>query len=326
MLVTERPGRLRRVEAAGGAMSAPIEGLPPIVVSGQAGLFDVVVDPAFASNRRIYFSYAEPDGGANGTAVARAVLSADNARLESLTVILRQLPKEPGNPHYGGRLAFARDGTLFATLGERYNWRDQAQNPGNLLGKVVHITTDGAPAGAAPFAADPAAAAGLWSIGHRNPQGAAVHPLTGELWISEHGPQGGDEINRVTPGANYGWPIVSYGCEYGAPVGDACRIGGGTHAPNYVEPLTTWTPTSTATAGMTFVTGDRFPEWKGNLLVAALAGKAVWRLQLDGDAVSAREELFTDLGERIRDVREGPDGWLYLLTDEASGRIVRIQR
>jgi aldose sugar dehydrogenase len=244
--------------------------------------------------------------------------------LQNVAVIFRQAPKVSGNGHYGSRLVFRDDKTLFVTLGERQQG-SPAQDLGSHLGKVVRINRDGTvPSGNPNLGA--LARPEIWSYGHRNPQGAALHPTSGELWELEHGPQGGDEINIARAGSNYGWPLVSYGCNYGDPVGDACRIGGGTHAPAYVEPLTYWVPTSIAPSGMAFYTGSMFPEWQGNVFIGALAGQALWRVVLSGNSVVSREALFASLGERIRAVKQGPDGALYLLTDNSSGRIVRVAR
>jgi glucose/arabinose dehydrogenase len=320
MLVTQKAGNMVIVSADGRTVSAPISNVPAVATDGQGGLLDVVVDPNFASNNRVYWTFSEAGTGGAGTAVARGRL-VGNA-LQDVAVIFRQLPKVSTNIHFGSRLRFAPDGNLFVTLGER----DQtllAQDAATHLGKVVRIRPDGTvPTGNPNLGTG--SAPEVWSLGHRNPQGAAIHPTTGELWVSEHGPQGGDEINIARAGRNYGWPVRSYGCPYGAPVGDACRIGGGTHAPQYIEPLSTWTPTSVAPAGMTFYDGAQIPEWRGSLLMGALQGRALWRLTYDGDRESSRERLFTDLYERIRDVRQGPDGWVYLLTD--SGKIIRISR
>lgn len=332
MLVTERAGRLRRVSADGQRVSAPIEGLPPVRASGQGGLLDVVVDPQFEDEPWVYWSYAEAgqgdESGLAGTAVARARLDGD--RLRDVQVIFRQQPKVRGSGHFGSRLVFDRDGRhLFVTLGDRQldstsrPGRDWAQNPAVGLGKVVRIARDGTPAGANPPVAG--GFPGLWSLGHRNPQGAALHPSTGELWIHEHGPQGGDELNIVRAGRNFGWPLKSYGCSYGAPVGHACQVGGGRHAPDFVEPITTWVPTSIAPSGMAFVTAARYPAWQGSLVVGALRGQALWRLVLEGDRVVGREELFASERRRIRDVRQGPDGRLYLLTDDPQAQILRTE-
>ncbi|WP_305765080.1 PQQ-dependent sugar dehydrogenase [Azohydromonas lata] len=335
MLVTERPGRLRRLSADGLTLSVPITGLPAIKASTlaaepplQAGLFDVVLDPGFATNRLVYLSYVEAGSGdTDGVAVWRAQLSADYTTLTGGTVIYRQLPKIAGERNYGGKLLFDRSGQLLLTLGDRFDaaTRDQAQIPSSGLGKIVRITTSGTAAPGDPVVAG--AVAGLWSWGHRNPQGLAIHPVTGALWEAEHGPQGGDEINIVLPAHNYGWPLISYGCEYGATPVDSCpKVGGASAAPGLDQPLTWWGPTSIAPGGISFYTGAGFPEWQGNLFVAALADKALWRLTVSTTGVLSRERLFGDLGKRIRDVRQGPDGWLYLLTDEDAGQILRVRR
>ncbi len=322
-LVTQRAGSLVRV-AADFTTSQPVSGAPAVDSAGQGGLLDVALDPDFAATGHVFLSYAEPgtgsEAGRSGTAVARAQL-VGNA-LQGLTVIFRQAPKVSGSGHYGSRLVFGRDKTLFITLGDR-QLGSPAQDLAQTLGKVVRVNRDGSlPADNPSFGSG--ARPGLWSLGHRNPQGAALHPATGELWVSEHGSQGGDEINIARAGANHGWPTVSYGCNYGDPVGTACAIGGGTHAPRFVEPLTWWVPTSIAPAGMAFYEGAMFPEWQGNLFVGALAGQALWRLTLSGNSVTGRERLFDDLGQRIRAVKPAPDGALVLLTD--SGRLIRISR
>ena len=332
LLVTERPGRLRIVSADGSALSAPLAGVPAVHAVGQGGLLDVAIDPDFATTPWVYWSYAE-DGaaGTSGTAVARGLLN--GTTLDSVAVIFRQLPKIAGSDiHYGARLVFADDKTLFVTLGERGTddpaapTRDNAQNLAKHLGKVVRIQRDGTVPPNNPYVGVLGALPEIWSLGHRNPQGAALNPSTRELWLDEHGPQGGDEVNRVQPQHNYGWPLRSYGCPYGSPVGIGCAVGGGTHQPNFDEPLYKWTPTSTAPSGMMFYGGDKFPEWQGSVFVGALAGMSLWRFPVIGNSVGAPEQLFVDLNERIRDVRQGPDGFIYLLTDSASGRIVRIER
>lgn len=331
ILVTERPGRMRLVSADGATLFAPLSGVPAVHAAGQGGLLDVAIDPDFASTPWVYFSYAEDGSGGSGTAVARGQLSGN--ALTNVSVIFRQLPKLGGDGHYGGRIVFAADKTLFVALGERQT--DDPANPGtnnaqNLakhLGKVVRINRDGTVPADNPFGSTPGALTHIYSRGHRNPQGAALHPVTQELWLCEHGPQGGDEINRVLAGQNYGWPLKSYGCPYGSsPADETCQVNGGTHAPSYPEPLATWVPYSTAPSGMMFYTGGGFPEWRGSLFVGALAGQSLWRFPVNGNTLGTREQLFTSLGERIRDVRQGPDGWIYLLTDSSSGRIVRIQR
>ena len=328
ILVTQKAGSLVIVSANGQTVGAPISGIPAVASAGQGGLLDVALDPDFATDPYVYLTFSEPgvgtEAGLSGTAVARGRL-AGNA-LSAVEVIFRQTPKVSGDGHFGSRLAFRGDKTLFVTLGERQQddpgapTVNNAQNLTKHLGKVVRINRDGStPAGNPTFSAA-GALPQIWSYGHRNPQGAAMHPTTDELWMTEHGPQGGDEVNISRAGANYGWPIKSYGCVYGSTPGPACQVGGGTHAPTYVEPLTYWVPTSIAPSGLCFYTGSMFPEWQGNLFLGALAGQALWRLTLNGNTVASREALFP--GARVRQIRQGPDGALYMLTD----RIVRIAR
>lgn len=320
MLVTQKSGTVLIVSADGSTVSAPLSGVPAVASAGQGGLLDVAIDPDFETDPWVYWTYAEAGSAGSGTAVARGRLS--GMALIDVQVIFRQLPKVTGNGHFGSRLVFRSDKTLYVTLGERQKG-SPAQDLATHLGKVVRIERDGSvPAGNPNLGTT--AQPELWSLGHRNPQGAALHPTTGDLWVVEHGPQGGDELNRVTPGGNYGWPIKSYGCNYGAPVGDACQIGGGTHAPAYIEPVSYWVPTSIAPSGLAFYTGAGFPEWQGNAFLGALAGTALWRIALSGATEVSRERLFADLGERIRCVKQGPDGWLYLLSD--SGKLIRIVR
>ncbi len=320
LLVTQKSGALVIVSADGRRVSTPLAGVPAVADSGQGGLLDVALDPDFGTTPWVYLSYAERDGLASGTAVARGRLVGD--ALQGTTVIFRQQPKVVGSGHFGARLVFARDKTLFVTLGDRQKG-EPAQDPASHLGKVVRLNRDGSVPADNPKLAG--ARPEIWSLGHRNPQGAALHPRTGELWLVEHGPQGGDELNIARAGRNHGWPLRSQGCPYGS-LGTACRIGGGVHAPDFVEPLATWVPTSIAPSGLAFYTGTMFPEWQGSLFVGALAGRALWRLTLDGERVTAREALYGTLGERFRDVRQGPDGALWLLTDNAKGRILRIAR
>ena len=324
MLVTEKTGHLRRLAADGRTIEADVTGVPPVAAAGQGGLLDVVLDPDFARNAYVYLTYSEPgtgsESGLAGTAVARARLDGD--ALQGLQVVYRQVPKVSGSGHFGSRMAFAADGTLFVSLGERQKG-SPAQDLSTSLGKIVRIRPDGSVppdnpglgAGARPE---------IWSYGHRNPQGIAIHPDTGELWNSEHGPQGGDELNAVQRGGNHGWPLVSYGCEYGAPVGDQCRIGGGTHAPKYVEPVAYWVPVSTAPGSLMFYTGSGFPEWRGNAFLGALAGQTLWRVVLQGHREVSRDEPLKGLlNQRVRCVRQGPDGWIYLLTD--TGQLLRVE-
>lgn len=331
MLVTERGGTLKRVTAEG-KVSA-ISGVPAVQARSQGGLLDVAVDPEFGKTPWVYLSYSEPGSGAEsglaGTAVARARLQGQ--QLVDMQVIFRQTPKVRGAGHFGSRLVFARDGTLFVTLGERMQdspsspGTDFAQNLQTTLGKVVRLHRDGRIPSDNPTWSTPALPT-IWSTGHRNPQGAALHPDTGELWVVEHGPQGGDELNRALAGRNFGWPLRSYGCPYGSVGGnEGCRVRGGTHAPAFTEPVSTWVP-SVSPSGLAFYTGDRYPGWKGSLFTGALSGRALWRLVLRDGQVVSREPLLQDLGERIRDVRQGPDGWLYLLTDSDEGRLLRVVR
>ena len=315
MLVTERPGRLRYVTREG-ALSDPIAGVPKVYAEGQGGLLDVVLDPAFTENATIYLSYAEPAAdGTNGTAVARARL--DGGTLADLKVIFRQQPKFRSNHHFGSRLVFARDGNLFVTTGERNSQRDLAQDLGTHIGKVLRIRKDGAAPADNPFVGRDGALPEIWSYGHRNIQGAALHPETGELWTHEHGPRGGDEINVARAGRNYGWPVITYGREYSGPA-----IGEGTAKAGMEQPLHYWVP-SIAPSGMAFHDGRGHPAWKGQLFVGALAAAQLVRLELTPDGKIGAEERIA-IGKRVRDVREGPDGALYLLTDEDAGEILRV--
>jgi glucose/arabinose dehydrogenase len=289
------------------------------MASGQGGLHDVALDRDFANNRTIYFCFAEPAQGGGRTALARARLADDEApKLDDVKVIFRQEgPLSSGN-HYGCRIVQARDGNLFLTLGEHFSTRDEAQNLANHLGKIVRITPDGAVPPDNPFVNRKDARPEIWSYGHRNEQGAALHPLTGKLWEHEHGPRGGDEINIPLAGKNYGWPVIGYGIDY-----DGSRIHKSTSAPGMEQPIKYWVP-SIAPSGMAFYTSDLFGTWKGNLFVGALAGQMLVRLELDGESVAKEERLLAGLRERIRDVRQGPDGALWLATDSGNGRILRV--
>ncbi len=321
LLVTERPGRMR-VVAKDGTLGPPLQGLPKVDVGGQGGLLDVVLDPQFAKNGIVWWSYSEAGDGGNSTAVARGRLDLEANRLADVEVVFRQQPKFPSSAHFGSRLVFARDGMLFITLGDRFSRKDDAQSLDTHHGKVVRIDPASGKAPADnPFVGKAGALPEIWSYGHRNVQGAALHPATGELWTHEHGPQGGDELNVDLAGRNYGWPVITQGRNYGL----GTRIGEGTERADVEPPLTVWIP-SIAPSGMAFVTSDRYPGWKGQLFVGALRGAQLVRLQLDGRKVRARESLLTGFNERIRDVRQGPDGWLYLLTDSEDGRIVRLER
>jgi glucose/arabinose dehydrogenase len=315
MLVTERPGRLRYVDAKG-ALSAPIANVPAVFAERQGGLLDVVLDPDFGTNSTIYLSYAEAaEDGTNGTAVARAKL--DGMRLADVTVIFRQQPTIKSGHHFGSRLVFDRDGKLFVTLGDRNSERDSAQDLGTHLGKIVRITKDGKVPADNPYVGKDGVLPEIWSYGHRNLQGAALHPGTGRLWTHEHGPRGGDEINIAEPGRNYGWPVITYGREYHGPA-----IGEGSAKAGMEQPLHYWVP-SIAPSGMAFHSGHGFPVWKDQLFVGALAAKQLVRLELAADGTVRSEERIAIEG-RVRDVREGPDGALYLVTDEDAGRILRV--
>ncbi len=332
MLVTERPGRLRRITSDGRLVTSPVNGVPVVAAAGQGGLLDVALAPDFARSRRLYLSYAEPGSGAeagrNGLAVGAAVLSADGSALTEWRVIFRQSPKVASSGHFGGRIVPASGDTLFITLGDRQSAGEmhKAQDLAQGHGKIMRIRSDGSVPADNPFVGNAAAQATIWSYGHRNVQGAALHPVTGELWATEHGPQGGDELNRVRPGLNYGWPNVSYGCDYGSPVGNCTPVGGASTGPGFEPPVSHWVPTSIAPSGLTFYTGGRCPEWSGQLFSGALAGRALWRIRLEGNQVVQREALLITLGERIRDVRQGPDEWLYVLTDSSNGRVLRLER
>jgi len=326
-LVTERPGFLRIVTPDGDIRDA-IYGVPKVDARGQGGLLDVMLDPDFEKNRLVYLSYAERgEGNENGTAVARGHLTESmSPQLKNVEVIFRQQPKEPSTLHFGSRLVFDREGHLFIALGERSKteFRGQAQDLDSHLGKVVRIWPDGTVPEDNPFA-DPDNAAGalpeIWSYGHRNQQGAALHPETGALWTHEHGPRGGDEVNIPKPAHNYGWPLVSYGTNYDlTPVGT-----GKSSMEGVVEPVHYWVP-SIGPSGMAFYTGDEIPEWQGNLFVGGLAIPQLARLTVEGEEVVGEEALLKDLGLRIRDVAQGPDGAIYLLTDEEEGRILRITK
>lgn len=319
LLLTERPGRMRLV-GTDGTVSEPLAGVPEVHARGQGGLLDVVLSPNFATDRTIVFSFAQPTAGGARTAVARARLDAEALKLDEVKMIFAQNEDPSGNHHWGSRLVFDREGRLFVTLGDRFHSRDRAQVLDSHLGKIVRIDLDGGVPGDNPFVRQaedgPKVQPEIWSWGHRNVQGAALHPLTGELWAHEHGPQGGDELNRVLPGRNYGWPVITFGREY--VIGT--RIGEGTERADVEPPLKQWTP-SIAPSGMAFYTGDVFPQWKGNLFVGALKFQLLARLVLEDGKVVHEERL--DIGRRIRDVRQGPDGRLWLL-DESDGRVLRL--
>jgi aldose sugar dehydrogenase len=315
MLVTEKEGRLRLV-VPNGALSEPLGGVPEVHDGGQGGLLDVALDPDFAANQLVYLSYSEPGDEGAGTAVARGKLGA--GRLDNVEVIWRQQPKLDSGQHFGSRLVFLQDGTLIVTLGDR-NTRQYIADMKAQIGKLVRINRDGSIPKDNPFVGNADYSPDIYSLGHRNVQGATLHPDTGALWTVEHGSRGGDEINIPRPGKNYGWPVISYGREYSGE-----KIGEGTAKPGLEQPVHYWDP-SIAPSGMTFYTGEKFPAWKGSLFVGALKFQLLSRLEVDGNRIVKEERLLEDMGERIRDVVQGPDGYLYLLTDEDDGRILRLE-
>lgn len=316
VLVTEREGRVRIVDRSG-RVSPPLAGVPRVYASGQGGLLDVALDPSFAQNRLVYLSYAEPGVGGAGTAVARGRLG--ESRLEDLRVIYRQQPKVEGGNHFGSRLAFSRDGKLFVTQGERFSYREKAQDLSNLLGKIVRINRDGTVPKDNPLVGRSGARPEIWSYGHRNVQAAAINPESGQLWTVEHGARGGDELNHPEGGKNYGWPVITYGVDY-----SGLKIGEGTAKEGMEQPVYYWDPVI-APSGMLFYTGDAFPGWKGSVLVGSLQPGALVRLELAGGKV-VREERYQEgeLDTRIRDVQQGPDGLVYVVTDEGDGRLLRV--
>jgi glucose/arabinose dehydrogenase len=319
LLVTEKGGRMRIVSARG-EVGEPIAGVPKVDARGQGGLLDVALSPTFEQDRTVFWSFSEPREGGNATSVARGALSADRRTLENVRVIFRAQPTYEGSLHFGSRLAFGPDGMLYVTLGERSNaeMRPQAQRLDSHMGKILRITPDGAAAEGNPFAGKRNALPEIWSFGHRNVQ-AAAFDARGRLWEVEHGARGGDELNRVEKGANYGWPIVTYGIEYsGAPI-----RGSVTAREGFEQPVYYWDPVI-APSGAQFYTGDAFAAWKGNLFVGALREQRLVRLVLEGDRVVGEEHLLADRGQRIRDVRQGPDGALYVVTDQADGELWKI--
>jgi glucose/arabinose dehydrogenase len=317
MLVTERPGRMRLVTAEG-QLSPPLKGVPEVFASGQGGLLDVVIDRSYAQSKTIYFCFAERTGGGGRTAVARAKLNDGNGRLDDVRIIFRQEgPLSSGN-HYGCRIVQAGDDNLFVTLGEHASYRDEAQNLGNHLGKLIRIAPDGSVPTDNPFVGRANAKPEIWSYGHRNEQGLAINPASGDLWEIEHGPHGGDEVNIIGMAKNYGWPVIGYGIDYsGAKIHESSAKDG------MEQPVKYWVP-SIAPSGMAFYTAKLFPKWTGSLFTGALAGKMLVRLSLNGNTVTGEERLLQNLNERIRDVRQGPDGALWLLTDNSAGRILRV--
>ncbi len=316
MLVTEREGRLRVIDADG-LREAPVSGLPDdLLVERQGGLLDVALAPDFATSRMVYFSYAEGTADDNNTALARATLSEDLTALENVEDIFHVNFDKAGGFHFGGRILFNTDGTLFLTLGDGGNYQDQAQNPENHLGAVVRLNLDGSIPADNPMIEN--AAPGVYSYGHRNAQGIARNPITGSVWELEHGARGGDEINILDAGANYGWPEITYGINY-----DGTIITEEREREGLAQPIWYWNP-SIAPSGMMFYTGDSFEHWQGDLFVSALAGSKIERLEVDGDRVISVEPLLEDLGQRFRDVRTGLDGAIYTLTDDFEGSVLRL--
>ncbi|WP_370259558.1 PQQ-dependent sugar dehydrogenase [Idiomarina sp.] len=318
MLVTERSGTLNIITQDGN--KTPIQGTPEVVAKSQGGLLDVNIDPNYADNGWVYISYSEPDpdgGKGNSTAVMRGKIDGD--KWTEGEVIFRQAPKYESNAHFGSRLVFSPEGHLFITLGDRYSRMEDAQTLDNHHGKVIRIWPDGSIPEDNPFVGQTNALEEIWSYGHRNVQGAAIHPDTGELWTIEHGPQGGDEVNIPKAGKNYGWPTITYGEDYGGG-----EIGIGTHKEGMEQPFYYWLP-SIATAGSIFYTGDKFPKWKGDLLVTALRGQTIARLDLEEGRVLHEERMLEDATSfRIRDIEQGPDGFLYILTDADSGQLIKL--
>jgi glucose/arabinose dehydrogenase len=312
MLVTERPGRLRIV-AQDGTLSEPLQGLPEIAASGQGGLLDVTLDPDFKDNRLVYFSFSEPGDGGASTAVARGRLGGN--ALDDVELIYRQVPKTSGGNHFGGRLLFSPDGKLFVTQGERFKF-DPAQDLASGLGKIVRINPDGSIPADNPFVGQTGARPEIWSYGHRNVQGAAIDPTTGKLWTHEFGPLGGDELNLIQAGRNYGWPLVSWGKHY-----DGSEIPDPPTRPDLTDAVRHWTPVISP-SGMTFYTADTIDGWRGNILIGGLSSQGIVRLTLDGDKVTGEERI--PLSARIRNVRQGPDGSVYALTDESNGKILKL--
>ncbi len=316
-LVSEREGALRVVSASG-AVGKPVRGMPEIWVRGQGGLLDVALDPDFADNRLIYFSYSEPGGDGGGTAAARARLDISGNQVTGVKVLFSQRPKSPGGRHFGSRLVFGPAGHLYITTGDRGE-RDKVQTFSINRGQIIRIQKDGRIPEDNPFVNKDGYRPEAWSLGHRNVQGAARHPETGKLWTVEHGARGGDEINIPEAGRNYGWPVISYGVHYWGG-----KIGVGAKRAGLEQPVYYWDP-SIAPSGMAFYTGDKFPAWKGNLFIGALKARALVRLTLNGERVVGEERLLEDFGERIRDVRNGPGGTLYVLTDDDPGKLIKLE-
>jgi glucose/arabinose dehydrogenase len=322
MLITERPGRLRVVERDGKLDPVPVAGLPRVDPQGQGGLLDVVLHPQFATNGWIYWTYAQRDDrGRNGTELARGRLEGARGayRLTNVQVLFKLEPKDDSGLHFGSRIVFDRAGLVYVTFGER-GTKERAQKLDDIAGKIVRLTDDGQPAPDNPWPTREGTRPEIYSLGHRNVQGAVLHPVTGVLWAIEHGPQGGDELNVVKAGANYGWPIITYGVNYVT----GTKIGEGTAKPGLMQPVKYWVP-SPAISGFAFYSGDKFPRWQGDALIGALRGQSVIRVRLDGERFVEDEFMLQGSLPRVRDVRVGPDGYVYLLTDLPNGSLLRLE-
>lgn len=319
-IITEKGGTMRIVSGTG-TTGSPLKGIPKVNSEGQGGLLGICIDPSFDENRMVYWAFSEPLSGGNVTAVAKGKLSSDEKSMEGVKVIYRATPAYKGTLHYGGRVAFSKEGHLFVSTGERSDLetRPQAQDLKSGLGKVIRITTDGKPVSGNPFEGKSDARPELYSYGHRNVQGIAFHPVTGDLWETEFGPRGGDELNRIQPGKNYGWPVITYGIEYsGANIGDSIQQKAGMEQPVYY-----WDPVISP-SGITFYSADAMPEWKNNLFISSLSGMHICRLVIENNEVVGEERLLADQGQRFRDITQGKDGALYAVTDQ--GRLYKIYR
>jgi aldose sugar dehydrogenase len=317
MLVTERPGRMRLV-AKDGTLSEPLGGIPEVVARGQGGLLDVTLSPKFTEDNLVYFSFSEPGTGGAGTAVARGKLGPKS--LESVEVIWRQTPKVNSPNHFGSRIVFRPDGTLYVTLGDRFNQRPLVQDVSTTIGKIVRVNADGSIPKDNPFVGKPGAKGEIWSIGHRSTQAATLHPQTNQLWTVEHGARGGDELNTAEAGKNYGWPIITYGVDY-----SGVKIGEGTEKAGMEQPVYYWDPVI-APSGATFYTGSAFPDWKGDLFVGSLQPGGLVRLKIEGGSVTKETRYIGSPRQRVRDVQQGPDGLLYIITDAPQGQILRLDK
>lgn len=315
MLITERAGRLRLIDQNGKA-SAPLKGVPKVAAGGQGGLLDITLSPTFDQDSLVYLSFSEPGPGGSGTAVARGRLGAD--ALEDVQVIWRQTPKVESSLHFGSRIVFAPNDTMFVTTGDRYNQRPKVQDLSTTIGKVIRLKSDGSIPDDNPFVKRSDARPEIWSYGHRNIQAAALHPETNELWTVEHGARGGDELNNPQAGRNYGWPVITYGIDYSGE-----KIGEGTEKAGMEQPVYYWDPVI-APSGAIFYTGDAFKEWKGNLLIGSMTPGGLVRLELKDGKVANETRYLGELRERIRDVQQGSDGLIYLITDSSNGKVLKL--